>query len=136
MDGSVTAKKTKYQPLTALGQGNVHVPDIKKVTGMLAGQGGSYLSAIQLGDGDDTGFAIESELVLSLVTERHGQDITTYNASLRLVHLYLDLLASVFAQQLACAEVGHDMHPLEGFLRLVTDGLEMSVDIFDALLPV
>ena len=136
VDGAVTAKKTEDEPFTALGHWNIHIFNIEEITGMLTRQGSGYLSAVQLGDGDDTGFAIESELVLRLDTERHGQDITTYDATLRLVYLYLDLLASVFAQQLACAEVGHNMHPLEGFLRLVTDGLEMSVNIFDALLPV
>ena len=136
VDGAVTAKKTEDEPFTALGHWNIHILNIEEITGMLTRQGSGYLSAVQLGDGNDTGFTIESELVLRLVTERHEQNITTYDATLRLVYLYLDLLASVFAQQLACAEVGHNMHPLEGFLRLVTDGLEMSVDIFDALLPV
>ena len=50
MDRSVTAKKAEDKTFTALGQRDIHILDIEEVTGMLAGQGCSYLAAIQLGD--------------------------------------------------------------------------------------
>ena len=54
MDRSVTAKKTEDKTFTTFGQRDIHMLDIEEVTGMLAGQGCSYLAAIQLGDGDQS----------------------------------------------------------------------------------